>query len=58
VQRLICYPAFVVEAMAGGRNNRMQRTRPDLGNQIAARPPASSTSDAISGAAIRRHPAS
>src|SRR5262249_13348351 len=28
VQRLICYLAFVVEAMAGGRNNRMQRARP------------------------------
>ena len=27
VQRFICYHAFVVEATAGGRNNRMQRTR-------------------------------
>src|SRR5262245_43520369 len=31
---------------------------PDLGNKMADRPPASSTSDAIPGAAHRRHPAS
>jgi hypothetical protein len=47
VQRLTCYPTRVVEAAPGGRVNRMQRMGLDPGNQIADRPPAPSTSDAI-----------
>src|SRR5262245_41005939 len=51
VQRLICYDPLLGRVPTGGRAERLvQRPRAmHLGNQIACRPPASSTSDTILG---------
>jgi hypothetical protein len=44
--RVACYLTPAEEATPGGRTNRLQRMRLDLGTQSAGRPPAPSTSDA------------